>query len=173
MHDRCEWSIINGLGNGLWMCNIICNRQLNMDRENIATIAPQMVKCSTRMSRIIVKHRLLTFVWKCRGSVGGGRNENPTFVLETIIVHLEKNVKLIIWVNKQNMFLFHPPPPPFYISLHISGLQTVGSLKTQTMVSHTRSLNVCLFLRTSKTSLSTTHTVDLLLTLSEVDPCSL
>lgn len=78
------------------MCNIICNRQLNMDRENIATIAPQMVKCSTRMSRIIVKHRLLTFVWKCRGSVGGGRNENPTFVLETIIVHLEKNVKLII-----------------------------------------------------------------------------
>lgn len=171
MHDRCEWSIINGLGNGLWMCNIICNRQLNMDRENIATIAPQMVKCSTRMSRIIVKHRLLTFVWKCR--VGGGRNENPTFVLETIIVHLEKNVKLIIWVNKQNMFLFHPPPPLFYISLHISGLQTVGSLKTQTMVSHTRSLNVCLFLRTSKTSLSTTHTVDLLLTLSEVDPCSL
>ncbi len=59
MHDRCEWSIINGLGNELWMRNIICNRQLNMDRENIAPIAPRIVMCSTPTSRITIKQRVV------------------------------------------------------------------------------------------------------------------
>lgn len=86
MHDRCEWSIINGLGNELWMCNISCNRQLNIDGENIATIAPQIVMWSTWTSRIIIKQRAV--FWhcvedKCRGSVGGRRGEIP--VLNIIV----------------------------------------------------------------------------------------
>lgn len=91
------------------MCNISCNRQLNMDREDIATIAPQIglglglgARCSTSASRIIVES-------KC--SVGGW-NEIQIFILKHIIVYLntcskKKNVLLIIWVNKM-CFCFIP-----------------------------------------------------------------
>lgn len=67
-----------------------------MDRENIATIAPQIVMCSARMSRTIIKHCLVTLVCKCREGawVVGGMTIQPT-----IIVHLEKNFKLNMCVN--------------------------------------------------------------------------
>lgn len=151
MHDRCEWSIINGLGNELWMCNIIWNRQLNMDRENIATTAPQIVMCS---SWTLKDHHqtklLLTFVRKRRGSVGGERNENLSFIWETSIVYLEKNVMPSIWVNKQNLFLLHP--------LLFSSVSVLLAFKLLGAREHrlwwvTHSVNVCVFLQTGKISL--------------------
>lgn len=81
MHDRCDWSIINGLGNELWMVNIICNRQLNMDRENIVPAAPRIVMCSTRTSRIVTKQsRLLTSSGSAEGAwVVGEMRLQPSY----------------------------------------------------------------------------------------------
>ena len=60
-----------------------------MDRENIATIAPWIVMWSTWTSRMIIKQRVdFAEEDKCGGSVGGGRNETPTFILENIVVYL-------------------------------------------------------------------------------------
>lgn len=57
----------------------------------------------------------------------------------------------IIKANKPGVYLF--PPLVLWISRHTSGLQTVGSLRTQTMVSHTtESLSVFLPLPLYRTS---------------------
>lgn len=95
MHDRSERSIINGLGNELWICNISCNSQLNIDRENIATIPPQIVMWSTQKSLIIIRQHILFLLImddKHRGSLCGGRDEITAFMLEITI-------ELFIWTQ--------------------------------------------------------------------------
>ncbi len=177
MHDRCEWSIINGLGNELWMCNIIWNRQLNMDRENIATIAPQIVMCSTRMSRIIIKQRVVFRL--LRGNAVGAwaeREMRLQHLYRRHILFILKRMQCWLYEEVNNLFLLH--------LLLFSSVSVLLAFKLLGAWEHrlwwvTRCLSMfasfskpagprqCFRLSLFFQSWNTTHTLDLLLTLAE------
>lgn len=113
MHVGCEWSIINRIGNELWMCNISCNRQLNMDREKIATIAPQIVY--VQHTDVKDHHQTMRRLSTWRVEVQRERGwwedwESNIQIGEYYCLsrHLwqVKNVIWIVWVNKQTLILF-------------------------------------------------------------------
>lgn len=149
MHDRCGWSIINRLRNELWICNISGNRQLHIDREKIATIAPQIGHMDTK------EHYQAWAVWQLGLETALVEEEikfhHRCWIMLLFIFQQDNNVSQIIWVHKQSASV---TSPSIFTSLHTSGLQTVGSLRTQTTVSHALSVNSCLIRQTSKISLN-------------------